>query len=70
MGEAFEVGKEVIAFDEVEAIPDLVRFYLHNPGTRETIAARGRKRVLQEHTYKHRLSHIIERMGSRYGSAT
>jgi spore maturation protein CgeB len=70
LGEAFEIGKEVIAFDEVEAIPDLVRFYLHNPGTRETIAARGRKRVLQEHTYKHRLNRVIEQMRLRYGSGT
>jgi len=68
LGEAFELGKEVIAFEEVEEIPDLVRFYLHNPGKREAIAAQGRKRVLQEHTYKHRLNRIIERMRSRYGS--
>jgi spore maturation protein CgeB len=68
LGEAFEIGEEVIAFDEVEAIPDLVRFYLDNPGTRQTIAERGRKRVLQEHTYKHRLNRIIEQMRSRYGS--
>jgi spore maturation protein CgeB len=67
LGEAFEIGKEVIAFDEVEAIPDLVRFYLNNPGTRETIAAQARKRVLQEHTYKHRLNRVIEEMRSRYG---
>jgi spore maturation protein CgeB len=43
---------------------------LHNPGSREKIAARGRKRVLQEHTYKHRLNHIIEQMRSRYGAGT
>jgi len=70
LGEAFEIGKEVIAFDEVEAISDLVRFYLRNPGEREAIAARGRKRVLQEHTYRHRLSHVIEQMRSRYSSGT
>ena len=68
--EAFELGKEVIAFEEVEEIPDLVRFYLHNPGKREAIAAQGRKRVLQEHTYKHRLNNIIEKMRSRYGPGT
>jgi spore maturation protein CgeB len=70
LGEAFEIGKEVIAFDEVEAIPDLVRFYLNNPGEREKIAARGRKRVLKEHTYKHRLNRVIEQMRSRYASGT
>lgn len=70
LGEAFELGKEVIAFEQVEEIPDLVRFYLVNPATRETIAAQGRKRVLQEHTYRHRLNRVIEQMRSRYGSGT
>jgi len=70
LGEAFKIGEEVIAFDEVEAIPDLVRFYLHNTGAREAIAARGRKRVLQDHTYKHRLNRVIEQMRSRYGAWT
>jgi spore maturation protein CgeB len=70
LGEAFEIGKEVVAFEEVDGIPDLVHFYLKNPGERETIADRGRKRVLKEHTYKHRLHRVIETMRSRYGPGT
>ncbi len=68
LGEAFDLGHEVIAFEDPDEIPDLIRFYLKHPGKREAVAERGRKRVLQEHTYKHRLRHIIERMRSRYRS--
>ena len=65
--EAFDVGKEVIAFEDPEEIPDLVRFYLRNPGKRQAVADRGHARVLKEHTYRHRLNRILETMKGRYG---
>jgi spore maturation protein CgeB len=65
--EAFDVGREVIVFEDPEEIPDLVRFYLKNPHKRQVIAASARERVLAEHTYQHRLHRIVEQMRSRYG---
>jgi spore maturation protein CgeB len=65
--EAFDIGREVIVFEDPEEIPDLVRFYLDNPQKRQAIAASGRERVLAEHTYRHRLHRIVEQMRSRYG---
>jgi spore maturation protein CgeB len=65
--EAFDVGREVIVFENPEEIPDLVRFYLENPQKRQVIAASARERVLAEHTYQHRLHRIVEQMRSRYG---
>jgi spore maturation protein CgeB len=65
--EAFDIGKEVIVFEDPEEIPDLVRFYLDNPQKRQVIAASGRERVLTEHTYRHRLHRIVDQMRSRYG---
>ena len=67
LDEAFHIGKEVVVFEDPEEIPDLVRFYLDNPQARRVIAASGRKRVLREHTYRHRLQQVVEEMRSRYG---
>ena len=65
--DVFDVGREVIVFEDPEEIPDLVRFYLENPQKRQLIAASARERVLAEHTYQHRLHRIVEQMRSRYG---
>ena len=62
----FEVGTEVITYREEEEITDLVRFYLENNTARERIAAKGRERVLAQHTYHHRLRTLIETMEQRY----
>jgi spore maturation protein CgeB len=65
--ELFDVGKEVVTYKNRDEIPELVRFYLHNPKERENISRRGRERILKEHTYKHRLGTIIQNMKNRYG---
>ncbi len=67
LAELFEVGREVVTFEEPEEIPEVVRFYLDRPGSRREIATRGRARVLREHTYRHRLEVLIRTMRSRYG---
>jgi len=64
--ELFNVGEEVITYRDLAEIPDLVRFYLGNPTAREKLAGRGRKRVLSQHTYRHRLQTLIETMQTRY----
>jgi spore maturation protein CgeB len=51
----FEVGKEVVTYKDREEIADLVEFYLRNDAARETIAKKGKERVLAEHTYRHRI---------------
>jgi spore maturation protein CgeB len=65
--ELFEVGEEIIAFDDPQEIPDLVRFYLDSPQARNRIACKGRERVLERHTYRHRLQVILQTMRARYG---
>ena len=62
----FVVEDEVITFKEKEEIPEIVKFYLDNPEKREGIAIKGRKRVLKDHTYRHRLNSVIEVMKQRY----
>jgi spore maturation protein CgeB len=63
----FEVGEEVIAYGNLDEIDDLARFYLRNDAAREAVAAKGRSRVLREHTYRHRLDAIVRRLRELYG---
>jgi len=62
LGELFEVGTEVIAFTDVDEIPDLAAYHLRHPEARQAVARRGRSRVLREHTYRHRFNRIVEVM--------
>jgi len=63
----FEVGKEVVTYKDRGEIADLVRFYLRNDAARESIAGKGRERVLAEHTYRHRIETITRSLGEVYG---
>jgi len=63
----FEVGEEVITYRDLDEIDDLARFYLRNHAAREAVAAKGRSRVLREHTYRHRLDSIVRRLRELYG---
>ena len=63
----FEVGKEVVTYKDRGEIADLARFYLRNDAARRTIAGKGRERVLAEHTYRHRIETIAQRLREVYG---
>lgn len=63
----FVVGKEVVTYKDRGEIADLARFYLRNDAARKTIAEKGRERVLAEHTYRHRIETIIQRLMEVYG---
>jgi spore maturation protein CgeB len=62
LAELFEVGEEVACFGEPGEIPDLVRFYLRQPQLREKMTTKARRRVLAEHTYRHRVTVMLETM--------
>ncbi len=64
--ELFDTGSEVVTYKDKEEIPGLVKYYLDNPSARDRIVERARSRVLNEHTYKHRLNSMIEFMKKRY----
>jgi spore maturation protein CgeB len=60
--ELFDVKEEVAHFTDPGEIPDLVRFYLGRPHMRRQMTAKARRRVLAEHTYRHRLAAMLEAM--------
>ncbi len=57
----FAVEEEIAAYRDTEDLAAQIRHYLAHAAERERIAARGRQRVLDEHTYVHRLRWLLER---------
>ena len=53
-------GEEVVCYRSPEEAGRLAAAYLKDPEARRRIAARGRARVLDEHTYVHRLRTLCE----------
>jgi spore maturation protein CgeB len=62
LAELFHIGKEVACFADPGEIPELVSFYLKHPKIRRQITARARRRVLAEHTYRHRVAAMLDTM--------
>ncbi len=58
----FEPGREVAVYHDPEEIPALLERCLADPELRRAIAGAGRRRVLAEHTYEHRLSAMLAAM--------
>lgn len=59
LDENFDVGSEIVAYTSPEHWRELADFYLAHPDERAAIAARGRARVLRDHTYEERLKTIL-----------
>lgn len=57
--ENFDVGKEVITFNERREMEDKIDYYLAHPEERSQIAKLARARVLREHTYERRLQEML-----------
>lgn len=55
----FKPGKDLVVFNTVQELGDLVRYYLQHPKEAKAIAARGREKVLAKHTYRHRIEEIL-----------
>jgi spore maturation protein CgeB len=64
----YEIDKEVACFDDMDDLIKKVKYYLCDEKLRETIAARGYQRTLDEHTYVHRFTEIFQRLGLLSGS--
>jgi len=62
-------GDEVATFAAAGELRNLVRHWLARPLERAAIAASGRRRVLREHTYRHRMESLLETVCARDGDA-
>ena len=60
LGNLLAPGAEVAVFSDVDDLKAKLRHYLADDSERAAIAARGRERVLAEHTYTHRMKALLE----------
>jgi len=68
MDALMERDKEIVVYDEIEEIPDLIRFYLKNTAARKAVVKAGRARVLAEHTWAQRIQSLVAHMKEIYGA--
>jgi spore maturation protein CgeB len=58
----FEIGNEMVTFRDANDLRQKIRHYLDHPDERQTIAGRAHKRVLAEHTYRHRMETMMSKV--------
>ncbi len=59
----YEIGKEIVCFEDVDDLIEKTRYYLDHEDERAAIARSGCERTLREHTYVHRFNEIFRRIG-------
>jgi spore maturation protein CgeB len=57
----FDIGKEIVCYENKKDLLEKIKYYLVNSAEREQIARNGYKRVIAEHTYQKRFSEIFEK---------
>jgi len=57
--EMFEVGKEVITFDDAREMEEKIDYYLAHDDERQQVVQAGRARALKDHTYERRLEEML-----------
>jgi spore maturation protein CgeB len=55
----FEDGLHLVKFHDSEDLIDKIEYYLGHPEEREYISKQGRKEVLANHTYEHRIDEML-----------
>lgn len=55
--------EEIATFRDVEELPELIRTWLAEPAARAATAQQARRRVLAEHTYRHRMASLLAEIG-------
>ena len=62
-----EPDKEIIAYRDREEIPGKIERVFKDTRFRNDVAEAGYRRVLDQHTYCHRLSRMVDVMRASYG---
>jgi spore maturation protein CgeB len=60
LGDLFSIGKEIVAYENVDDLCDRIRYYEKHDVERKAIAEAGQKRTLNDHTYYHRMEDLID----------
>ena len=55
----FNLGEELVCYEDAKDLGELIDYYLRHPEEKKTIARKGQKRVLRDHTYQRRMEKLI-----------
>jgi spore maturation protein CgeB len=61
----YKLGEEIVSWSEPGDFVEKVLFYTRNPGAAARIREAGQKRVLVEHTWRHRFDRLFARLRSQ-----
>jgi spore maturation protein CgeB len=67
LGELFEIGKEVLAYESPEEAAELISHYLNHPAEAAAIAHAGQARTLSEHSYAARMGELLPILKAHLG---
>jgi spore maturation protein CgeB len=68
MSRLFDVGSEVVTYDNAGDCARVVRYYLDHPAEAAAIAAAGQRRTLRDHTWANRMTQLVELVTPRLRS--
>jgi spore maturation protein CgeB len=60
--EFFEIGKEIVCYEDLDDATRKIEYYLAHGDEREAIARAGRERSLRDHTWVRRLTDLFEQI--------
>lgn len=63
LSELFEVGREVLAYEDLDHCVELVERHLRDEESRAAVARAGHERTLRDHTYDRRMEELLELVG-------
>jgi hypothetical protein len=63
LAQAFDVGREIVCYRNLEEAVELAHHYLNRPDECRAIAEAARRRCLAEHTWRHRYLRLLSILG-------
>ena len=60
--EIFDLKQDVAVYHDPDEAEELAEYYLKNPGIREKMSKRALEKIVNSHTYDHRVDTILKRM--------
>ncbi len=61
--ELFKENEEILVFSDINELKNIINDIIKNPSKYREVAERGYKRVINEHTYEHRIIEIFNKIG-------
>ncbi|MDD2889023.1 MAG: glycosyltransferase [bacterium] len=60
LNKLFDIGEEVVAYNNVNELVELIKYYTSQDSKREKIAIAGQKKTIAKHTYYNRMEEILD----------